>query len=80
MTFYNHKLKGSAPRQAKYGTSSQVQEEQRMDVGPDDNHPSAGFNGEVQLTMYIPAEMSGKVIGVKGIIISNIFHKPTRWK
>ena len=73
MAFYNQKNKGVAPRQTKFSTSSQVQEEQRMGgMGPEDNHSSAGFNGEVQLTMYIPAEMSGKVIGVKGIIISNI--------
>ena len=83
MTFYQ-KTKGTAPRQpgaTKFGPSSQQQqhqnhvqqEEQRMGgMGPEDNHSSAGFNGEVQLTMYIPAEMSGKVIGVKGIIISNI--------
>ena len=65
MAFYNQKNKGVAPRQTKFSTSSQVQEEQRMGgMGPEDNHSSAGFNGEVQLTMYIPAEMSGKVIGV----------------
>jgi len=72
MTFYQ-KTKGTAPRQP--GTTKfHVQEEQRFagGMGPEDNHSSAGFNSEVQLTMYIPAEMSGKVIGVKGIIISNI--------
>ena len=30
------------------------------------------FLGEFKLSMWIPAELGGKVIGLKGIIISNI--------
>ncbi len=31
--------------------------------------------GDFKLTMWIPAELGGKVIGVKGIIISNLIHE-----
>lgn len=31
--------------------------------------------GDFKLTMWIPAELGGKVIGVKGIIISNLTHE-----
>ena len=30
------------------------------------------LHGEFKLTMWIPADLGGKVIGVKGIIISNL--------
>lgn len=35
-------------------------------------HGSDAFLGEFKLSMWIPAELGGKVIGLKGIIISNI--------
>ena len=73
--YNNNNIRNNNSSQRPYTTSSSY--------SPRSSHPSSSSNGSnfvnvslfspsLRMTCYIPSELAGKVVGKKGVIISNI--------